>query len=75
MSYVIDSGITVPEMVRRGRPPSPEREALLGLEVGQSFLIPDSEKAHLARCLASRLGPRKFTSRKSREGWRFWRTE
>jgi hypothetical protein len=75
VSYVIESGISFEEAVKRGRPVSPEREAMLGLEVGQSFLVPDADRAQLARCLMSRLDGRKFTSRKLREGWRFWRTE
>lgn len=71
MSYVIESNVPLP--TKRGRPPCQERAVMVDLEVGQSFLIDDAERAHAARCVVRKLAPKRFTILKQRDGWRVWR--
>jgi hypothetical protein len=71
-TYTIEDG--VPMTMRKGRPASEERQTMRALQVGQSFLIPDAERAQHARWTATRMPGMKFSVLKSREGWRVWRT-
>jgi hypothetical protein len=73
MTYTVER-VTFTPYVVIGRPPSEERSAMRGLDVGESFLIDDERRAMHARQIACKLKPMKFSVIKSREGWRVWRT-
>lgn len=70
MTYAIESGIPVQGQV--GRPASEERKTMRALQVGQSFLIDDADRAQHARWLGPKLEG-KFSIRKVGDGWRVWR--
>jgi len=58
--------------------PLPERYPFAKMKVGDSFLIPESVSRHAAAVAALRYGAangKKFTTRKTPEGYRCWRVE
>jgi len=71
----IDKGIPIPEPRKGGR--RGEKYPWREMSVGDSFLF-DGDESSKATCAASsagiRLG-RKFTTRKTAEGYRIWRIE
>ncbi len=81
MSYVIEEGIPLPAPTRsNGGPPRGPRNEVnricLELKPGQSFLIDDYKQYMAARMFTWRSQTdMKFAFRKSRDGWRVWRTE
>ena len=78
MSYVIETGIPIPQQKRtvwRGRPRSELSTTMVSMDVGQSFLVDSMEDLSRVKGLSATLKPLRFTQRKSREGWRIWRVE
>lgn len=68
-TYSIEDNIPLPP---KGRPRSEERQAMLKLEIGQSFLITEESRAQHARWTAQKIAGR-YSVIKGREGWRVWR--
>lgn len=77
MAVTIETGVPIPKRGGQGRKPSVLPDSVREMPVGASFLVHtahDARRHRQALIYLSKQTGKKFTSRKSPEGWRFWRT-
>jgi hypothetical protein len=70
----IERGVPIPIAHRGGRRGAPVRDVVEKMAVGDSILFPTETSMSQTRQLIVKRGW-KYTSRKTREGYRLWRTE